>query len=64
MMGASQEAIDHYTTTLHLSFIPSELSGESLGGARRGLPISADRNGVFQAGLLDHLPAWIRAVVP
>ena len=40
MMGDSQEAIDHYTTTLDLSFIRGELPG----GARRGLLISADRD--------------------
>lgn len=40
MMGDSQEAIDHYTTTLDLSFIRGELPG----GAQRGLLISADRD--------------------
>lgn len=40
MMGDSQEAIDHYSTTLDLSFLPAQLPGP----VRRALLISADRD--------------------
>ncbi len=40
MMGDSQEAIDHYTTKLDLTFLPATLPGN----ARKGLLISADRD--------------------
>jgi len=40
MMGDSQEAIDHYTTNLDLTFLPASLPAP----VRKGLLISADRD--------------------
>ncbi len=40
MMGDSQEAIDHYTTRLDLTFLPADLPTP----VRKGLLISADRD--------------------
>jgi adenosylhomocysteine nucleosidase len=51
MMGDSQEAIDHYTTTLDLGFLRGDLPGN----ARRGLLISADRD--LQP---DQIPALVK----